>query len=201
MFCHRGPRPQTRPVQAPLTEGPQVAGAGPYEAAGDTGGTEPKRDRYRLRTGFVLPTGQAHQHLPKQAGIRRPRDLQPFVRGQRDLSVRDPIAHARDRDGQLLIGEVDRARLLPPADHAGASIRPAVPGAGQGGHLGLQLLTNGMQPQRNQGLDQRHRAVDLLGRHHGALRRRPSIAPLALSLNPDYSFPEAAPFLWCGVVV
>lgn len=31
--------------------------------------------------------------------------------------------------------------------------------------------------------------------------RRPSVAPLALSLNPDDSFHDAAFFLWCGVVV
>ncbi len=49
-----------------------------------------------------------------------------------------------------------------------------------------------MGPQRSQGADQRHRAVDLLGRRHGALRRRPSVAPLALSLNPNHSFHEAA---------
>ena len=125
-------------VQAPLTEGPQVAGAGPDEAAGDTGGTQPKGGRHRLRTGGILPTGQAHQDLPEQAGIRRPRNLQPCVRGQRDLSVRAPITDSRDRDGQLLIGEVDRAWLLSPADHAGASTCPAVPGASQGDHLGLQ---------------------------------------------------------------
>ena len=140
-------------------------------------------------------------NVPEQAGIRRPWDLQPFVRGQRDLSVCDPIADAWDRDGQRLIGELARAWLLPPADHAGASNHPAIPSTGQGDHLGLQRLTDDVQPQRNQGLDQRHRAVDLLGRHQGALRRHPPVVPLALSLNPDCSFHEAAPFLWCGVMV
>ena len=98
----------------------------------------------------------------EQARIRCPRDLQPFVRGQRDLSVRAPITDARDRVGQLLIGEVDRAWLLPPADHAGESTRSAVSGASQGHYLGLQRLPDGVQPQRNHGLDQPHRAVDLL---------------------------------------
>jgi hypothetical protein len=106
-FAIEHDRHELVPVQPPLTEGLEVAGAGPDETAGDTGGTQPKRFRHRLRTGGVLPTGQTHQHLPEQAGIRRPRNLQPFVRGQRDLSVRGPITDARDRDGQLLIGEVD----------------------------------------------------------------------------------------------
>ena len=101
-----------------------MAGASPDEAAGDTGGTQPKCGRYRLRTGFVLPTGQATSTRPEQAGIRRPRDLQPFVRGQRDRSVRDPIVDERDRDGPRLIGEIDRAWLLPPADH-GRGVHPS----------------------------------------------------------------------------
>lgn len=36
------------------------------------GGTQPKRFWNRLRTGCVLPTGQAHQDLPEQACIGRP---------------------------------------------------------------------------------------------------------------------------------
>ena len=64
-------------------------------------------------------------------------------------------------------------------------------------HLGLQRIINGVRPYRNQGLDQRHRAADLLGHHQGALRRRHPFAPLALSLNPDYSFIHGSfPVVW-----
>lgn len=103
-----------------------MPGARSDKAAGDARHTQPKGSGHRLRTGFVLPTGQAHQDLPEQARICRPRAVELFVRGQEDLAVRRSVAYQRNRDGQFLIGQVDRASLLPPADHACLPARPTV---------------------------------------------------------------------------
>ena len=92
-------------VQPPFTQGLQMPGARSDKAAGDARHTQPKGGGHRLRTGFVLPTGQAHQDLPEQARICRPRAVELFVRGQGDLAVRRSVAYPRNGDGQFLIGQ------------------------------------------------------------------------------------------------
>ena len=87
-----------------------------------------------------------HQDLPEQARICCQQALQLFVRGQGDLAVCRSVARPRKGDGQFLIAQVDRASLLPTADRASVPARPTVACPPLGKYLGLQRLTDGVQP-------------------------------------------------------
>lgn len=88
----------------------------------------------------------AHQDLPEQVRIYCLRALKLFVYGQGDLAVCRSVARPRKGDGQFLIAQIDRASLLPTADRASVPARPTVACPRLGKHLGLQRLTDGVQP-------------------------------------------------------
>jgi hypothetical protein len=79
--------------------------------------------------------------------------LQPVVREEWDLLIPEEIPDPAVGDGEFLIREVGRGLLLAPADEPRLAAGVAVPLAGQGHNLGLQGLADGLEAERNEGLD------------------------------------------------
>jgi hypothetical protein len=114
----------------------------------------------------------------------------------------EPIPHPLVRDGELLIREVDRPPLLAPADDPWAAAGATVPFACQGGDLGLQSLRHGLQAQRDEGVDERHRAVHTLRCRHCGQRSEAHVFHLALSVDSDDARQERLRSVCgCGVLV
>jgi hypothetical protein len=88
-----------------------------------------------------------------------------------------------------------------PPDDAGVPACPAIAFARQRDDLLLQNLSHGLEAQRNEGLDQRHLALDLLGPWHGGQDPTPDLFQLALFAHPEYSFHRSGSFLLVWVVV
>ena len=182
-------------VEAPLLEGLELFRARPDEAAGDGGGAQPEGFGHRLRAGRVVPATQAGEDLTEKAGIRAPGRLELLVALQGNLLAPHPITDPLDGHRQLLVGEEDRAGLAAPADAVGLPACPAVPCAGELGHLGLHHFGEGLEPQGDQSLDQRDHGLEVreLRVARYVLVRRGF--HLALGLDSDYVRHEAAPFL------
>jgi len=153
----------------------QGLGAGPHEAPRDARLREAKGLGHGFRGRLVVPARQPAEDPPEQADILAAGRLQLGVGGQRDLGVRGPIAHPRDLDGDLLIGEKHRARLRASAGDGGAAIGVRVARPGEGEHLLLQGVFHRLQAQRDERLNHGQRQTVSLDGHRlraGGGRRR-----------------------------
>jgi len=183
-------------LQPPLAKLPQLLGARPDEPTGDGGRAQAERGGDRLGARLIPATGQAMQDLAKEPGISSSGLLELLVRGERDLGVLEPVAHPLVDDGELLIQQIHRPALPAPADGPRTAPRAAVPLSGQGDDLIPQGLLNGLQPDGDEGLDERHLPVHTLRCRHRDQPAEPDIFHLALSLDSEYPLHGAAPF--CG---
>jgi len=181
-------------VQPSLLERLELASTRPDEAAGDGGGTQAEGLGDRLRTGLVVPAAQAEEELPEQPGISGPGGLQLLVRGQGDLLVPGQIPDPLVGDRELLIGQVDRSPLVPPADVARDPAGALALRAGEPGHLSHQGLTGRSQAEGNECLDERDGRADLPDLWVRCQFTASHVFHLAFALDADYSFHEAAPF-------
>ena len=133
-----------------------MLGARADDAAGDGGGAEPEGLGHRFRGGPGVATAQACEDLAAEARIRRPGRLELLVALPRELLLAPlSIPDALHRDRHLLVGEEDRAGLVPPADEPGLAARPAGLPAGELAALGLHHLAAGLEAQGDQRLDPR----------------------------------------------
>lgn len=94
----------------------------------------------------------------------------PLVRRERYLVPSGAIPYARHLDRKLLVGEVDRTRLLAPAHDPGVSVAVGVARSGQCGRLLRERFLHGLEAKRYERLDQgQHRRHVVDG--NGELRR------------------------------
>ena len=186
-------------VQSSLLEGLELASAGSDEAAGDRRRTQAEGLWNRLRTDLIVPAAQAEEELPEQPGIRSPGGLQLLVRRQGDLLIPGQIPDPLVRDRELLIGQVDRSPLVPPADVARDPAGALVLRASEPGHLGDQGLGCRSQSEGNERLDERDGRVDVLDLRVYSQPSKPDVFHLAFSLDAEYPFHEATPCL-CEVI-
>ena len=145
---------------------------------------------------------------PSETGRRpRPAGLEPLVRGQRDLLARaDP---GREAPGPAPSDRRGRPSLVAaPADDAGrpplrryrapanATTSACIASPTAWSPSGINAWISATVLSISSSVDARPSRLPV--KPSGNLTEA---GPLVLSLNPDYSFHEAAPFLWCGVVV
>ena len=97
--------------------------------------------------GLALAGRQAAEYAAKEPHILCPRRLQRGIDRERHFGLSVLVAHARHRDRQLLVREIDRARLPAPAHVARPPVGARVTRARELGHLGLQRLLDGSQTQ------------------------------------------------------
>ena len=100
--------------------------------------------------------------LAEQPGIRSPGGPHAFVGLEWSFLTAWQIPHARVRDWQFLIREVDGALLAAPPHQTSLPTCPAVPLPGQRSHLGVQRVRDGVQAQRNECLNQGHGPVQVV---------------------------------------
>ncbi len=177
-------------LQATFLQGLELAGRGPDVAPGDTRSAQAKRLGDRLGRGPIVPATQPIQHPPQHALIGGPWLLEPLVTLERDLHPRLPVADPRHQDRQLLVGEVDRARLSAPAHQVRDTVVTRIPGPGQRVHFLLEDVPDRLQAQGDQRLDERDPGVKILSRWNDRL-------VLALGAVSQYCGHGAASSLWC----
>ena len=174
-------------LQSSLLEGSELASTRPDKAAGDRGRTQAKGLGDGLRADLVVPAAQAQEELPEQPGISGPWGLLLLIRGQGDLLVPGQIPDPLVRDRELLIGQVDRSPLVPPADVARDPAGALVLRASEPGHLGDQGLGCRSQSEGNERLDERDGRVDVLDLRGRRQSPASHVFHLAFALDADYS--------------
>jgi len=172
----------------------QLPGTGADKPPGDGGGTEPERGWDRLGARLVVPTAQAEEDLPEEPEIPVAGLAELLVGGQGHLRVPRQIADAGHGERQLLIREVHRALLLAPAHQPGLPPGAGVARARELSDLLCQEVSDGLEAQGNEGLDEGHLGVEAI---HLPVCPQPTEADvfhLAFALDAEYPLHGAAPF-------
>jgi len=97
------------------------------------------------------------------------------------------------REGEFLVGEVDRAPLLAPADTAGLAPRALMAFPGEADDFRFQELLDGLEADGDQGLDEGDLRVEALHCRRIPQPAQPDVFHLARCRHSEYSVHGAAP--------
>lgn len=153
-----GQRDELVGLQVPFQESLELFGAHPQEGPGDAGGAQAEDLRARLSR-RVVAAAQAQEGLPEEASITCPGRLNLLVGGEGGLLVGGGIPERRAGNGELLVGEVNGATLVAPAAVLWYPSAPTVTRPCEAGHLSLERRARRLEPEGDEGLDERHRGV------------------------------------------
>lgn len=103
----------------------------------------------------------------------------------------NPVPRIANR--QFLVGKVDEASLVSPADMAGDPIRSTVSGSHKLVHLYCRGSSSRLQPEWDESLDDRHDRLNLLDVRGRSQSSESNVFDLAFALDSEYPFHEASP--------